>query len=713
MPDRPSLAPLFEPRSVVFVGGSNLEPALRYHRDEGFAGRTYVVNPTRAQIGGIATVPSIEALPEAPDLAFVAIRREAAVEAIAALREAGCRAVVCNAAGFAETGPEGAALQARLVEAAGGMALLGPNAIGLANFLRPMAAMMNHFGAAHVERGAAIVSQSGGLLCDMVFADRGLAITHLVGCGNQAVTGAVDCALHLIGVEGVAAVGIAFEGLGDLAGLRRAAVKAQEAGKPLVALKFARTEAGREAAKTHTASMTGEARAWDALLDRLGIVSTHAPAEFIETLKLAVHGFPRGRRAMAATVSGASGILLADHLTAGGIALPQPSAEGAAALRALLPEIATPANPMDVTMAAWNDRARQEAIYGALMDDLAREAPLDAAIMIQNYPREGMWEIGEYAAQAEAIAAAAGPRGVTAIECATLAECMPEEARARAAALGIVPLQGLGETVAALAHAAHWHERRAAIAAEGAWTLAAAPPARSRGATVDEASAKARLRAAGVPVPDGIACPPGKAADAARRLGFPVAVKALEPALLHKTEAGAVALGLGDGEAVAEAVAAMAGRLAASGHGTLSRVLVETMAGEAVAEVMASVTHDEATGPLMVIAGGGVAAELWEDTTLLAAPFTRAEIARALDRLKTARLIAGWRGGPPGDRAALLDALEALGTLGLAADIAEIEVNPIRVGRAGHGVAAVDAVLTLIGARGEALRFADAIAEAG
>ncbi|MBK0399890.1 acetate--CoA ligase family protein [Limibaculum sp. M0105] len=692
------LRPLFNPRSIAFVGGSNLRPALRYHRDQGFAGPTYVVNAKHESLGGYPCTPSIEDLPEAPDLAFIAIRREAAIEAIAALRTRGCRAVVCNAAGFAELGDAGTGLQADYLAAVGDMAALGPNSIGLANFADPMAAMMDHFGVAKAERGVAIVSQGGGLLCDVVFADRGLRVTHLVGCGNQAKTTVADCLDYMLDDPRVSAVGLTFEGLPDTATLRRAAVKALRLGKPIVAFKLGRSAAGSRASASHTASMTGAGAAWDALFDRLGIVTADSESTFIETLKLFDSGqVPKGRRVLVTAASGMMGIMLADHLSAAGFEMPQPGPSVVARLRELLPGIATPGNPQDITMAAWNDLDRQRAIYSTLLEE-----DYDIAMMLQNYPREGMWDITEYAAQVDAIGAACQGRPVVGMQVAPLADCFPAHARLHTESHGLAAMQGLEECMAALKAAVTWRERRTELLAGSLEDLErGAPAAPANAARLDEAEAKALIAAAGVPVPASRVAAPEGAARAASGLGFPVALKALDARLLHKTEAGAVRLGLRDEAEVEAAIAGMRADMARlAPEIPLSRVLVERMAPDVVAEVMASVSLDPVVGPLMMIAGGGVEAELWGDSTLLAFPATRTEIERALDRLKVSQRIAGWRGRPPGDRAALVDALLALARL--AEDrggmFGEIEINPILVGR--EGVLAVDAVMTL--ARAEA-----------
>ncbi|MDP5085513.1 MAG: acetate--CoA ligase family protein [Yoonia sp.] len=686
-----NLDALFRPLSVAFVGGSNLDPALRYHRDLGFAGDTWVVNPKYKEIQGYTCFPTIDDLPHAPDLAFVAIRREAAIETIAALRDKGCKAVVCNAAGFAETGEIGGDLQARLVAAAGDMIMLGPNAIGVVNFADPVAVMMDHFGVHTAARGVAICSQGGGFLCDAVFSDRGLAITHMVGGGNQAVTGLELCLDYLLDDPRVTAVGLSFEALRDIASLRRAAAKALRLGKPIVAIKFGKSEVGAMAAASHTASMTGAGAAWEALFDRLGIVSTNSESEFFETLKLFDSGqIPKGRRVMVTAVSGVMGVMLADHLSAAGFELPQPTGPRYDRLRAVLPAIATPCNPQDVTMAAWNDLDQQTAIYSALLDE-----GYDVAMMIQNYPREGMWDVAEYEAQVAALGAACAGRDVAALQLAPMVDCFPGHARDHTQSLGLAAMQGLEECIKALSHAVWWQERRAQLIAEGLDALADVPHALPvAGIPQDEARAKALISQAGISVPRSGVVKPAQAAEAAQAIGFPVAIKALDARLLHKTEVGAVRIGLASPAAVDEAIVQMRADMARlAPHIPLNMVLVEAMATDVVAEVMASVAYDPSVGPVMMIAGGGIEAELWNDSILLAAPFPRAEIARALDRLKVNERLKGWRGRPAGDREALLTMLEKLAQFALTTGAEDIEVNPILVGQS--GALAVDAVLRL------------------
>ncbi|WP_322084586.1 acetate--CoA ligase family protein [Burkholderia sp. BCC1972] len=687
------LEPLFNPQSVVFIGGSNLNSALKYHAELEFVGATWVVNPKYESLGGFPCFATVDDLPEAPDLAFVAIRREAAIEVVEALRLRGCRAIVCNAAGFAETGESGGDLQKRLIEAAGDMVMIGPNSVGLVNFVRPMAAMMDHFGVHSVETGVAIVSQGGGLLCDAVFSDRGLAITHLVGGGNQAVIGMESCVDYLLDDPRVTAVGLSFESLPDVSILRRAAAKSLKLGKPIVAIKFGKTAAGAHAAASHTASMAGAGAAWEALFDRLGIISVSTESDFFETLKLVHSGqLPKGRRVLVASVSGVMGVMLADHLSAAGFDLPQPTGERVERLRELLPIMATPCNPQDVTMGAWNDKDRQTAIYSALLDE-----GYDVALMVQNYPRDRMWDISEYSAQVEALGEACRGRGVAAMQLAPMVDCFPADERNHTQSLGLAAMQGLDEGVRALSHATWWRERRDQLLEAGLERLTSCGDwTPDVGVRYDEASAKALLADAGIAVPALRTTTPEKAAEAAAEVGFPVALKALDARLLHKTEVGAVKIGLSSAEAVRAAVEVMRDAMQKSVPDIpLNKVIVEAMASDVVAEMMASVTYDPSVGPLLMVAGGGVEAELWNDSILLAAPFSREEISRGINRLKAAELIKGWRGRPAGDIEALLDAIEALARFAIVNKVEDVEINPILVGK--KGAFAVDAVLKMGG----------------
>ncbi|MCP4392423.1 MAG: hypothetical protein GY802_29295, partial [Gammaproteobacteria bacterium] len=305
------------------------------------------------------------------------------------------------------------------------------------------------------------------------------------------------------------------------------------------------------------------------------------------------------------------------------------------------------------------------------------------------------WDVSEYEAQVEALGEACAGCDVAALQLAPMVDCFPAHARDHTQSLGLAAMQGLEECIAALSHALWWRERRAELQNEGIEALAEVdgqPPL--KGLRLDEAEAKAMLRVSGVCVPEGRVTTPDGAVGAAAEIGFPVAIKALDARLLHKTECGAVRIGLTDGDAVLAAVDEMRSDMARHVPDIpLNSLLIEKMADDVIAEMMVSVYLDPSVGAVMMIAGGGVEAELWNDSILLAAPFKRAEIGRDLERLKIARRLRGWRGAPGADIEALLGMLQALAEFAMREAVEEIEINPILVGR--QGVLAADAVLKI------------------
>lgn len=680
------LDPLFRPRSVVYIGGRNIVRPLRYQRELGYAGQVWVVNPKHSRLDEYDCLPTVGDLPYAPDLAFVAVPREVAVESIAELRDMGCRAVICNAGGFAETGGAGVDLNAQLLHAAGDMPMLGPNVVGLVNFVDPMAAAMDHYGVLKNSTGVAIASQGGTLVLDAAYSDRSLPLTHLVGAGNQVLVGIEECVDYLLDDPRVTAVGLSFEALRDVGTLRRAAEKALRLGKPIVALKLGNSPAGARASASHTASMTGVGAVWEAVFDRLGIISTSSESEFLETLKLMDSGqLPKGPRTLVVNCSGTYSVLVSDHLSAAGLELPQPTGDRVERLRELLPTLATPGNPQDITGGIWDDEERQRETYSALLDE-----GYDVAIAVVSYPPSDLGQLDEFLVLPKALGEALKGTEVLGLQLSPLGDCFPLRAREHARSRGLVPMQGLDECMLALKHALWWRRRRADLS-ERDLSFEAGKVATSPFG-IDEAAAKTMLLEAGVGVPEFIVSTPEAACGAADRIGYPVVIKALDARLLHKSEVGAVRVGLSSSRDVRSAIESMRTDMGLMApHIPLDRVLVEAMSTDVVAEVMASITWHASIGPVMMIAGGGVEAELWNDNVLLAPPFTREEIERAVDRLKVTALVRGWRGRPSGDYGGLLTALENLGRFAMQTRPEEVEINPILVGR--QSVVAVDAVL--------------------
>ena len=676
---RANLERLLKPRHVAVIGGRDAETVAAECKRIGFSGPFWPVNPKRSHIGGHACFASIDALPEAPDAVFLAVPKEAAIAALQKLNAMGAGGVVCYTAGFGETGSEGADDEARLVAAAGDLALVGPNCYGVINYVDKVALWPFAHGGTCPGYGAAIITQSGMLSSDFTMSQRDVPFAFMVSAGNQTLLRLEDFIDALAERPEVRAIGLHVEGLKDVQAFERAALKALSLGKPIVALKTGTSRLGSSLTVSHTGSLSGTGELYDALFDRLGIIRVSSPAQLLETTKfLCVAGVPKGHRLAGLTCSGGGATMLADYAERLGITFTPPDAETEASLRGLLPQTATVSNPLDYTTPIWGIAEKTRPVFDTLFAQ-----GHDAAVIVQDYPAPDLDESKLwYRNDTLSFIAAARAQGLPAAVCSTIPENLDAETRGFLVANGIAPMQGIEDCMAAIAAAA-WHgERRAAImVARPAPLVSPRPEGTPR--LLDEASAKQWLSAAGIAVPHSRT---GSGADApalAQALGFPVALKMVSAQLPHKTEAGAVRLGLATQDAVAEAVQRMRADVKAFNACAVTDVfLVEAMVAAPVVELMVGIRRDAQFGLAMTLAAGGVLVEVLADAVTILLPATRADLARALSRLKINRLLDGYRGKPAASRAVLLDTLERLAAIAgdAANDVAEIEINPLFVG---------------------------------
>ncbi|MCB2135758.1 MAG: acetate--CoA ligase family protein [Rhodobacteraceae bacterium] len=690
-PDRrANLDRLFKPRHIAFVGGRDAEVAIKEAERRGFPGHIWAVNPKRDTLGGHACLRGLADLPDAPDAVFLAVPAPAAVEAVRELAAIGAGGVVCYTAGFREAGDGGAELERQLIEAAGEMALVGPNCYGIINYLDRVALWPFAHGGTSPGWGAAIITQSGMLSSDITMAQRSLPLTHMISGGNQSVLTIEDFVDYLADQAAVRAIGVHIEGLRDVRAFERAALKALENSKPVVALKTGTSQIGAALAVSHTGSLSGMDDLYDALFARTGVIRVKTPSELLETLKfICAAGIPAGNRVMGFTCSGGGAAMLADHGETIGLAFPPFDDRATAELARLLPDIATVSNPLDYTTPIWGDPARTEPVF----QQAIHLSQANATILVQDYPAAGLDEaLGFYLADAGAFTRAA--TGIPAAICATLPENMDQATRDRFVAAGIAPMQGIAETVTAMGAAIRWGTARDRITAARPQPLL---PGRSMtpGRSLTEAEGKALLARLGLPVPPGRVVAGSDVAQAAAAVGYPVALKMMGPRLLHKTEAGAVATGLGDADALAQARDRMVASVRAHDpEAVTNRFLVECMAPPPLAELIVSIRRDPQFGLAMTLGSGGILVELVGDAETLLLPATTEDIADALGRLKVAKLLAGFRARASvdlGGVAAVL-AVFAAKAAARAEDFTEIEINPLLV--CVDGLWAVDALVT-------------------
>lgn len=690
---RANMRRLFAPRSLAFIGGGEAAEAIRQCQAVGFPGAMWAINPKRDTLAGLPCLPDLEALPEAPDAVFLALPAERSVEAVARLAARGAGGVVCYAAGFKEIGPEGATLEHRLVEAAGDMALVGPNCYGLLNYVQGVALWPFGQPGRLVERGAAILTQSGMFAINLNYGQRSAPIAYLVSCGNQAVLGIEDYLEFLLEDPAVAAIGLHLEALRDAPRFAELALQAGERGLPIVALKTGVSALGQQLTVSHTGSLAGSDAAYDALFRRLGVTRVETPAQLLEALKMLIlAGPPKGGRLAAFTCSGGDSEMAADWAERYGLELPQPRPATRDLVKTQLPSFCSVSNPLDYNTAIWG---QYDKILKVQSDFLADG--YDLAVLIQDHPpldSDIERETGLHDTRAFCDAATAF--GIPAAVCSSLPENLTADVRALVLDKGVAPLQDIDDGLFALAAAVRYGAWRRALPQAGDLGLLRLPPVRGT-ETLDEWESKRLLAAAGVALPEGRLVSPDEAAAAAEALGFPVALKAVSRDLPHKTEAGAVRLGLTDAKAVAAAVTEMRQAVARHKPGfVLERLLVERMAPKPVAELMVGLRRDPDFGLVCVLGAGGIEVELERDVTTLLMPAGEAAILAALQGLRVSRRLAGFRGRPAGDSAAfarmIITLARQMATPG--AGLAEIEINPVFVLPEGQGAIAVDALVT-------------------
>ncbi|MGH6719524.1 MAG: acetate--CoA ligase family protein, partial [Alphaproteobacteria bacterium] len=640
------------------MGGAFFENAVAQCDLLGFDGPVWGVNPKRTTLGGQPCFPSVADLPTPPDATFVGVPREATIEVVAELARIGAGGAICYATGFAEVGGEGLELQRRLVAAAGELAVVGPNCYGVLNLVDGVSMMPIGHGAGRIDRGAALISQSGNLSLNVTMNQRSVPLAFVISCGNQAQLEIADYIDVLIDDARVTAIGLYLESIRDVPRFAAVAARALGAGKPIVAFKLGVSEVTARLALSHTDSLVGSDALYDALFRRLGVARITTPAQLLETLKLlSTTPAPAGDRLAVFTCSGGDSGTAADLAGPAGVRLPQPNPRQTKDLRALLPDFATINNPLDYNTSLWGKEKELTDVFGVMLSE-----GYDAALLIIDYPRETL-AYGDTVDNAiRALVAASRRAGVPGATCSVFAESVPERARAWILSEGVAPLQGIENGLPALGAAMAIAGRRRAVAA-GRMDLGlpVLRPMPATSVTLDEAEAKRVLAAHGVPVPDFRVVPPAEVPAAAANLGFPVAVKALDRRLAHKTELGAVALNLADGAAVAAAVARIGANLATCAPGiALEHVLVEAMVADPIAELIVGVKRDPAFGLVLVVGAGGVLVELVADTATLLLPTTRDEVARALDPLKVSRLLKGFRGRPAADPVKVVDAVLAI-----------------------------------------------------
>ena len=690
-----SLDAILKPRSLAVIGVSSRAESLSGRllgnlRAAGYTGAVYPINPKVSEAGSLRCYASLRALPLVPDLAVVMVPRDAVGATVEECLDVGVGGLVVITAGFRESGEEGAALERALLERVrgAGVRMVGPNCMGVIN-TDASVRLDASFTPAPARPGAvAFASHSGALGVAMLEAARevGLGFSQFVSLGNSADVDVNDLLEAWERHEPTRVIMLYLESVPEpprfLALARRIGRT-----KPIVVFKGGRTAAGQRAAASHTGALATGDTAADALLRQAGVLRAATLEEmFAKAQALAVGRRSHGRRVAIVTNAGGPAIAAADALADRGLTLARLAPATEAQLRTFLPPAAAVGDPVDMLPSATPDDFRR-AVELVLADE-----GVDAALTITVTPITVTPP-----AIAAGIAAASNLNEKPLLSVLMTAPEFFPEARA---VPGVPPLYRYPETaVAALGAVVRYGERAAA-------ETGTEPVTMERSGVIEHALARgpgylppneafAALAEAGIAVaPFRVVRDPDRLAEAAAELGFPVVLKAFGEALVHKSELGAVALGLGDAGALAAAVAAMASRLTAAGVHPDGYLLQRQIAGGR--EAILGVTRDPVIGPLVMAGLGGVAVEVWHDVAFRVAPIAEADARAMVAELRGAPLLGAFRGRPAGDVAALERALVRLAALAAAyPEIAECDVNPLLVLDQGQGCIAVDARIRL------------------
>ena len=689
---RDRLHRLFTPESVAIVGASDRSSWSHRIRGAllniGYEGEVFFVNPRGGTAHGAVLHRSVSEIGQVPDLVYVMTSAEASLAAIDEAARLGTRSAIILSSGFAETGPEGLLAQQRLEEVARehDMAVLGPNTLGFANPARRVVLMPMQPGDELTAGAIGVVSQSGNMAVQVMNMARSfdVGLSLLASTGNELNVTATDVLDYLVADEETRVIAVFAEAVTDPAAFRGACLRARQAGKPVVMLKVGRSEAAARAALAHTGALVGDDAVISAVLSASGVIRVDSMEDLLTTADAFMRSGPVGGRNLAVvTISGGGCDLAADRADALGLRYPPLGEATMGRLRELLPSYATPQNPLDATGAAVADAP----LFGAAIAAVAADPAVDVTVAIgeiEHHAPESAWGLDSITAMT--AAARQAPRPV--IFTNTTIHTISAGARAVRHELGVPSVfGGMDRVLAAVARIADWSAAPVSAAGE--------PPQRPRPAgsqelpartgTWSEADARSLLEQAGVPVvPAVLAGSPEAAAAAAARFGRPVAIKVVSPDIVHKTDAGGVALNRSGREDVIEAasqVLAAAQRQVPAPR--VDGILVSPMRpdGPEVHDLLVGVIRDPAWGPVLAVAMGGIWAEVLADVSRVALPCNRAVIESAIRALRGAPVLLGARGLPGVDLERVVDAIVALADLAvsLGEDLVAIEVNPLRV----------------------------------
>ncbi len=680
---------LFAPRGVALVGASsnparNTARPLRYLRKHGFGGQIYPINPAATEIDGLRCFASLQEVPHPVDHAFVMVAADRVAEAVQACAEKGIACATILSDGFAEAGAEGQARERALAAAKGDTRLLGPNSIGVID-TRGFACSANAaLEMAELPRGGyGVISQSGSMIGALMSqgAARGIGFSSLVSVGNESDLSVGEVGTLMLEDPRCTAILLFLESIRDRHALADLARRAEVAGKPVLAYKLGRSEAGQALAATHTGALSGDDATADALLSHLGIARVRIFETLFEAPPLFIAAAPPGgTRVAVVTTTGGGGAMVVDAVASGGLQI----AESLPEVQRILSAHGVAGGDgglIDLTLAGT-----QPDLVRSVLDALIASDQVDAVVMVIG--SSSLFHPELAVAPLQGFAGGAKPFGAYLVPAA-------EESRRMLTAEGIAVFRTAESCAEGLRARLLRHPPGRELPADrDLCAKLQSALEKSGGGTLDEVASREICALLGVHGPQG-AC--ASTAQEAQRihadLQAPVALKIVSPDIAHKSDTGGLILDVERPGAVARGFDTLM-QSQAQAHPTarLRGVFVQEMAS-GVAEALLGYRNDPQLGPMVMLGAGGVLAEILDDTAMRVAPVDLATAQGMIDEVRFLRTARGYRGKPVGDLDALAQAIVAFSQLAQCATVTEAEINPLLIGAEGEGVLALDALV--------------------
>jgi len=695
-----------DPASIALVGATERSLwstiLVGNFRTCGYGGQVHLVHPRAAEAFGQRCYPSLEAIPGGVDHAYVMTGTNAAADVIEDCGRAGVHNVTMLTSGFREAGPEGAALEARLVARCRELdiRLQGPNCLGFVNYHSRVPAFGLVLSPPLEPGGVALLSQSGAMLLQFhrFGQARGIGLAYTVSIGNEAMLDAASYLDMLLQRPEVRVLGALLEGVREPGRFLAVADRALAAGKPLVVYKVGGGEVTSRSIAAHTGSLAGADAVVDAAFHQHGVVRVHSLEELLETCGLlAARGWPAGPRIAVITTSGGACGIIADQAVGSRVELPDFAPETKGRLRELLPDFGTPENPLDTTGVSVD----QPDLLSACIDAVVGEGGYDALLINSDLPRDPGPNPAVTERRVVGLAEALARAPILSAVASSSAMDPTPFGRDLMARHGLHFAGGLGMGVRTLHHAIGYGQAHARAAGRQPRPPAdREPPFLVEGwrGVVPELEAKRLLAEYGLRAPrERLALDADQAAAIATDIGFPVVLKVQSADIAHRSDVGGVRLDLRSADEVRAAWPSVLASVRSQRPDARVDGLLVAEQVDSVLELIAGLKVDEVFGPVVVAGAGGIFVEVLQDVSLRLPPLDDDEARAMLRELRVAPLLHGTRGRAPADVGAVAAALVCLGELALdlGPRLRELDVNPLLVLPEGQGVVAADALVVL------------------